>query len=199
MTKKLKKEIREWIILIGVLLILIYTPVGTKITSTLQRGILATGLIKPSLETDELKAQKADYGFTIADREGNRIDFANYKGKTVFLNFWATWCGPCIAEMPDINELHDVYQDNDSIEFIMIAVDDDFRKALDYVDEKEYSLPIFQLKTSLPSVYSASTIPTTYVISPRGKIVVERHGIAKYNSESFKEFIRKLNTDQGGV
>ncbi|MCR9250544.1 MAG: TlpA family protein disulfide reductase [bacterium] len=199
MTKKLKKEIREWIILIGILLILIYTPLGTKITSTLQRGILATGLIKPRLETDESEAQQADYEFTISDRDGNRIDFTNYKGKTIFLNFWATWCGPCIAEMPDINELHNSYKDNDSIEFIMIAVDDDFQKALDYVDEKEYSLPIFKLKTSLPSVYSASTIPTTYVISPRGKIVVERHGIAKYNSESFKEFIRNLNSDLEGV
>ena len=192
MAKKLKKEIKEWVILIGVLIILIYTPIGKTISSTIQRGFLATGLIQPTLNDENSESIKANYNFSLTNHKGQPLRFTEYQGKTIFLNFWATWCGPCIAEMPDINELYQEYENNDQVKFVMISVDKDFEKAKSFIADKSYEFPIHQLTTGLPEVYQATSIPTTYVISPNGNIVVERHGIAKYNTDKFKNFLNNL-------
>ena len=140
---------------------------------------------------DEATPETADYNFMLIDQQGNRKPFADFKEKVVFINFWATWCPPCIAEMPDINSLYED-QKTQGIEFVLISLDDDFQKAKDFLQKKEFAFPIYQLASPLPEVYESSAIPTTYVISPEGKIVVTKSGMAKYNTRKFKDFLQSL-------
>ncbi len=152
MNKKLRKEIIEWVLLIGFLLILFYTPLGTTISTTLQRGLLATGLIRPDISEKE-EAVIADFNFELMDINGNSVPFSTFQGKVIFVNFWATWCAPCIAEMPDINELHQIFEQDENIKFVLISVDRDFEKAQRFMKEKSFNLPLYRLKTGLPDVY----------------------------------------------
>lgn len=191
MNKKLKKEIIEWSVILTVLALLITTGLGAKVASFLQRGIIQTGLMTPDLLTEE-EYLEADYDFKLSDENANLINFKSYKGKTIFINFWATWCPPCVAEMPDINELHAELTGNENIVFIMISMDKERQTALQFKENYDLDLPIYFLESRIPDIYDTHSIPTTYVISPEGKIVSQKHGMAKYNSEKFKKFLKGL-------
>ncbi len=188
--KSVKREIIEWAIFIGVIATLYLTGLHTPVLGFMQGLILKTGIIKPTI--DKESHVRASYSFTLIDRNGEFINFRNYQGKTVFINFWATWCPPCIAEMPDINKLYNQVKD-ENIKFFMISLDDDFEKAKKFVDKKGFDFPIYQLGSLMPKVFHSKAIPTTFVISPQGKIVVKRSGMAEYNTREFREFLVNLS------
>jgi len=149
--------------------------------------VLSTGVISPDEVSGNLQAS---YDFKLLDQDGQDVPFDSFEGQVVFLNFWATWCPPCVAEMPDINSLYD--ETSDSVSFVMISLDKDRKKAMEYVAANEFDFPIYFLNSSLPNTYNVRSIPTTYVLSKEGKVKVANHGMAKYNSKSFKSLLSKL-------
>ena len=187
--KSVKREIIEWAIFLGIIGFLFGTGLHTPVFGFIQGLILKTGIMQPSL--NESSADQADYNFTLIDEDGNQKPFTDFEDKVVFINFWATWCPPCVAEMPDINALYQEMEDK-GIEFAMISFDDEFQKAKNFVEKKEFDFPIYQLASPLPKVYESNAIPTTYVLSPEGKIVVSKSGMAKYNTKKFKRFLEEL-------
>lgn len=191
MNRKLKRELIEWGLLLTVVGVLLITGWYKEVAGFLQRGILETGIMQPDIsETSRM----ADYDFHIIDENGKTIDFSEFQGKTVFMNIWATWCPPCIAEMPDINDLYKKIGTN--VQFVMISVDDDPNIAHKFIDRKGFEFPVYFLKYGLPQAYASSAIPSTYVLSPAGQIVVEEHGLSKYDTEEFRNFLLSLNKDK---
>jgi len=189
--KSLKRDIIEWGIFIGIISIMYLTGLHTPVLGALQGLVLKTGIIQPS--TVEKNYGTADYNFSLLDENGEVVDFEKFKGKTIFLNLWATWCPPCIAEMPDINDLYEDIGQNENIEFVMLSLDKDFEKAKTFIEKKDFNLPIYQLNTHLPDEYNSSSIPTTFVIDPNGKIVLSKKGMAKYNTSKFRGFLSNLS------
>ena len=187
--KSVKREIIEWAIFLGILGFLFGTGLHTPVFGFIQGLILKTGIIQPSI--DESNTVVADYNFILMDQDGKRVPFSEFEDKVVFMNFWATWCPPCVAEMPDIYDLYGEMQ-TEEIAFVLISLDDDFQKAKNFVKKKEFDFPIYQLASALPQVYESKAIPTTYVISPKGEIVVTKSGMAKYNTKKFKGFLQEL-------
>ncbi|HET8839502.1 MAG TPA: TlpA disulfide reductase family protein [Flavobacteriaceae bacterium] len=116
---------------------------------------------------------------------------AQYEGKVIFINIWATWCAPCIAEMPGINDLYNDLK-NENIQFVLFSVDDEFENALAFIKRKEYSFPIYHSGGNIPPLYQTGTIPTTFIIDTKGNLVLEHQGMANYNSDEFKNFLRTL-------
>jgi thiol-disulfide isomerase/thioredoxin len=192
---KIKREIIEWIVMIAVFLGLYLTGMHTQVIGMIQRVVLAPGLIKPEIlsEEDQLNVS---YDFNLLDAQGETVSFTNFKGKTVFLNLWATWCPPCIAEMPDINDLYGKVDLNE-VAFVMISRDDDYQKALSFANKKGYDFPVYAAASRLPQVFQTNSIPTTFIISPEGKLVAKRKGMAKYDSEEFRNFLIGLNKKSG--
>lgn len=188
--RKISKEAREWIILIAVGSFLYFTGLHTTVIGTLQRGILATGIMQPSLE-QEMK--KASYDLLLEDMEGNQVSLSSLKGKTIFMNLWATWCAPCVAEMPDINGLYE--QMNGEVAFVMLSRDEDEAKARNWILRKGYEFPVYFQRSAMPAQYQTGSIPTTFVISPKGNITVTRSGMAKYDTEEFRNYLASLNSD----
>lgn len=186
--KSYRRELTEWLIIVVVGLTLYFTGLHTEAIGLVQRGLLATGIIQPDKVED---TRYADYNFYLTNVSGRRLSFEEFKGQTIFLNFWATWCPPCIAEMPDIEDLYQ--KKGQEVAFVMISLDENRDKARAFVDRKGYDLPIYFLESGLPNTYDTHSIPTTYVISPSGKLVVENHGMAKYDSESFRLLLDQLN------
>jgi thiol-disulfide isomerase/thioredoxin len=155
------------------------------------RGLLEIGLFNPSI-TPNAKAVKvglADIKFK--DAQGKIISLADCKGKVVFLNFWAIWCPPCLAEMPAINKFYEQFKKEDII-FIMVDADGNFAKSQAYMDRKIYQLPIYTLASDIPKSIFKGSLPTTVVFDKEGRISFQGEGAANYSSEKFTGFIEKL-------
>jgi thiol-disulfide isomerase/thioredoxin len=186
------KSIRPWIIMIALFLVLRYTGILSGISYFTGSLLLKTGAMNAGMEAP-LVAKSFDYNFKIKDLNGTVIDFKTFKGKTIFLNVWATWCGPCRVEMPSIQKLYGKIN-SDEIVFIMLAVDDrkDFNKVADFVKEKEYTFPVYVPHEFLPDQLMVRTIPTTFVVNSQGKIATQETGTANYDTEEFKTFLEGL-------
>ena len=200
--KTLKKTLIEYGIIAAVALTLYATGLHTEVIGFVQRGLLATGLITPKIETTHQNetenevtatatATPADFNLTLMDEDGNTLSLADFKGKAIFLNMWATWCPPCIAEMPNINKLYK--EVGDEVAFIMVSLDDDFETAKAFNKRKDFSLPIYTLQSNRPPMYQSSTVPTTYVISANEELVLTHKGMANYNTSKFRKFLKGLN------
>lgn len=197
MKPKTKKSLIEYGIFIGVVLILYVTGLHTEVIGFAQRGILATGLVNPdvsekSLDEDEVNGGplKADYNLKLIDDQGNIKSLEDFRGKVIFFNLWATWCPPCLAEMPGIAKLHEELKDE--VVFVMLSLDQDFNTAIDFNHRKDFKLPIYAPGSSLPQQFqSSTTIPTTYVIDAKGNLIFTHEGMANYSTEEFKEFLIK--------
>jgi thiol-disulfide isomerase/thioredoxin len=186
------KTIRPWAGFILVILILRYTGLMSSISYFSTTALMKTGFMDAGTGSTSI-AQKFNYDFIIKDLNGNKIDVNKFRGKVIFLNMWATWCGPCRAEMPSIQELYNKVN-HDSIIFIMLSLDTDehHQKVVQYVANKEFTFPVYQPSGYLPEQLQVPSIPTTFVIARDGKIKSKNIGTANYNTEKFKGFLEGL-------
>lgn len=191
MKQKVKKELIEWIILLTIIGIIYLGGWHTEVLGRMQQVVLATGIITPDFVDEE---KEGSYDFWLEDLEGNTVSFADFKEEVVFINFWATWCPPCVAEMPDIHNLYDNQKGN--VRFVMISLDQEEEKAKKFIARKDFKFPVYFLKSRLPDIYNTHAIPTTYVLDKKGFIQVENHGMAKYNTEQFNELLNSLSEVQ---
>ena len=188
---QLKKAIKEWGVILGVFGILYITGLHTEVIGGLQRVLLSTGIL-PNTEIDSGDIKKANYNMPLITLNGERTSLEEFEGKTIFLNFWATWCPPCIAEMPNIQKLYEQLENENGIVFVMLSLDEDPEKARAFMERKEFTMPVYFLAGRQPGVYNSTVVPTNYIISPEGNIVVEKRGMAKYNTDEFRSFLLNL-------
>jgi cytochrome c-type biogenesis protein len=131
--------------------------------------------VNPDSTTEnELKASD----FTLVDQYGNTHKLSDYKGKVVFLNFWATWCPPCKEEMPHIEEIYNEYKNNDEDVVILgIAAPNLGREGskeyiTGFLNDNNYTFPVaFDETTEVLEQYYISAFPTTFIIDKEGNII----------------------------
>lgn len=176
-----------------ILFALKYSGLLSSISFVAQSAVLESGLIDPHLDFKE--SESFDYNFIIKDLQGNKHSFDKYKGKVVFLNLWATWCGPCRAEMAGIQKLYASMIPGDSISFVMLSLDKDKdqAKVMKYIRDKEFTFPVFLPSGYLSSQLSVPAIPTTFIIGKDGKIAAKEIGTTNFNTPKFKKFLQKLS------
>ena len=198
MNKKVKKNLIEYGIFGMLMLGIYFSGLHTEIIGFAQRGLLATGAMNPDIEmidneeeTSAKSTTKADFRLKLINSKGEKVDMEKYRGKVIFINLWATWCPPCIAEMPSINDMYkDI--DKDKVEVIMISLDQKFDKAIKYKDNKNYDFEIYAVDGRMPQMYSTQSIPTTYIIDSKGNLAMTHMGMADYNREDFKAYLKSL-------
>lgn len=198
MNKKLKKNIIEYSLLGAVILVLYLSGLHTQIIGFAQRGLLATGIMNPNVEevevnsnTNKLSATKADFNLHLVNSKGERVSMEQFRGKVIFINFWATWCPPCVAEMPSINKMYNSI-DTDKIEVLMVSVDQKFEKAIKYRDKNKFNFEVYAPVAAIPAMYETNSIPTTYIINSKGELIFTHYGMADYNRQDFKDFLKAL-------
>ncbi|TES85524.1 MAG: TlpA family protein disulfide reductase [Candidatus Aminicenantes bacterium] len=133
--------------------------------------------------------------FTVKDLRGREISLSNYSGKVVFLNFWATWCGPCKAEIPDFIEAYKQNKDK-GMEIIGISVDRISPKSvLKFAEKYKINYPVVMSTDKIQKDYEPGPyIPTTIIIDQEGKI---RHRHIGYMSkEAFEGYFLKLTEEK---
>ena len=133
--------------------------------------------------------------FTVKDLKGREISLSNYSGKVVFLNFWATWCGPCKAEIPDLIQAYKQYKDK-GMEIIGISVDRISPKSvLKFAEKYKINYPIIMGTEKILNDYDPGPyIPTTIIVDQEGKIR-HRH-IGYMNKETLKSYFLKLTEEK---
>ncbi len=112
-----RRSVVEWGLMLLVAGSLYVTGYHTEVIGLAQRGLLATGLIQPSYELNEEKMEIAGTQFYFADADFTTRNIGQYRGKVVFLNIWASWCPPCIAEMPSIESLYAQFKNDEDVVF----------------------------------------------------------------------------------
>ena len=174
--------------MIGFLAILFGTGLNKDLSVLLNRAIMLTGLTNPSVENVVDKNLKLNsYDFQLVNINGDLVSFESFRGKTVFINFWATWCPPCVAEMPSIQSLYE--KTGDQVAFVMLSSDDNMGIAKRFMQKKGYTFPVYQLASKVPSQLYSRSIPTTYIISPNGQIIGKYSGATNYDTEEFRDFL----------
>jgi len=127
------------------------------------------GLATTPAETEEQASAAPD--FTVYDVDGNAYKLSDFRGKPVILNFWASWCGPCKMEMPDLEKAYQEY--GDQIQFMMVDLADGSQetveKASAFIKEQGYTFPVFY-DTDMEGAYAygVTGIPVTYFINAEG-------------------------------
>ena len=144
--------------------------------------------------TSVSKEQAFNYDFTVKDLEGNKLEMKDLKGKVIFLNLWATWCGPCRVEMPSIQNLY-TSVDKDKIAFVILSLDQEGQhgKIVQFINDKQFTFPVYQPASPLPNLLRVNTIPTTFIISPDGKVKSKKVGMANYDTDEMREFLKELS------
>ena len=159
----------------------------------LNEVIDAPELKKPS--SREMKVTTIDFESNMlqfSDLENNIFSIQNFKGKNLFINYWATWCNPCLAEMPYMAELYEKYKEEEDIIFLYLSREK-LETIKDYIpkDESLQQLPIYKIVTD-DEFFATSGIPTTFIVNSDGEVIVKDLGTAFWNDESVFKFIDNL-------
>ncbi len=137
-------------------------------------------VVEEEPDADEAATEKiAAPDFTLTDQYGNTHSLSDYKGKIIFLNFWATWCPPCRAEMPDIQALYEEYQKMDDPDVVILGVafpnygkEQSVEGITQFLDENGYTYPVLMdTEASLVLPYYITAYPTTFMIDPDGNVL----------------------------
>lgn len=143
---------------------------------------------EPSLGTKEVAAD-----FTLRALDGKLHKLSEYRGKVVFLNFWATWCPPCRAEIPSMERLNEVLGSKD---FVMLAVnvDENVKELEDFVKENQHNFTILSdADGQIQKLYKVYKFPETFVIDRKGRIVEHIVGARDWSStEALKFFTSQI-------
>ena len=159
----------------------------------LNEVIEAPKLEPPSPE--DMKISTIDFESNVlqfSDLDNNIFSIQDFKGKNLFINYWATWCNPCLAEMPYMAELYEKYKDEEDIIFLYLS-----REKLETIknyipkDESLQQLPIYKIITD-DEFFATSGIPTTFIVNSDGEVIVKDLGSAFWNDESVFKFIDNL-------
>ena len=133
--------------------------------------------------------------FTLTDTAGKTHKLADYKGKWVLVNFWATWCPPCLEEIPDLVALYENKKNN----IIVIGVALDYRNAkqvMDFAESMQVSYPIVLGNPKLATeVGPVDGLPTTYLYNPAGKMVA--HQVGGVTKEAVEDYIQRVAKSSG--
>jgi thiol-disulfide isomerase/thioredoxin len=129
------------------------------------------------------------YIASLRDLEGSPV--AMSEDKLVFVNIWATWCGPCNMEMPGIQTLYDKYKDHEKMAFYIIS-DEDPQTVSPFIERKGYRLPFYQFAGPYPAALDGNAIPRTYIIY-KGEILAQETGASRWDRPEIIDLIdRKL-------
>lgn len=177
-------------ILFVLFIVFLFTPYGMPVRSLMIKGVsIVTTKIFPVEMDDDEKVVIGNYNWELVDFSGNRLNFNAFEEKVTVVNFWATWCAPCVAEMPGFQNLYDEY--GDRVSFLFVA-NDEKAKVQKFIEKRDYTFPVYFQVSQAPRELQSSSLPTTYFIDREGKIHVYKVGAADWNSTKVKAVLESL-------
>jgi len=181
MLNKSKFKLSNILFVIAVALLL-YSP--TRV------WLLRQVAFSPSIEKIENLKEIETYSWQLKGLNSSDIDFQSFQNEVVLVNFWATWCPPCKAEMPMLQSLYNDYKDK--IRFVLVT-NENWGVVQKYFEKENYNLPVYNSISYPPKNFTeTNSIPATYLINKKGQIVINKIGAANWNSKSVRNTIDQL-------
>lgn len=179
----MKKNILIWgitIVLILVAFLVTNSYTKNKTVMTVDASTQASEDLKQSSAGNNQLNTESDLekaiDFKLKDLDGNEVALSDFRGKNVYLNFFATWCPPCKAEMPDIEKMYQKYKDKD---FVVLAVDlgEDMDTVKSFIEKNNFNFKVLlDSDQSVAEKYSISAIPVSVFIDKKGNVVAKKVG-----------------------
>jgi thiol-disulfide isomerase/thioredoxin len=126
---------------------------------------------------------------------GEVARLSDFKGKTVFFHVWATWCGPCVMELPSVVRLADQFKDDPNVRFVLVSIDQKLDELDAFIEAKGLSLPVYTLQSSLPPELQTEGIPATFFIDRMSKIRRVQEGSYQWDRQSVVNELRQLSEE----
>ncbi len=130
-----------------------------------------------------------DYGWKLTAMDGRETTLAEHRGKVVFVNVWATWCGPCVVEMPSIQALYSV-AGKEGVDFVLVS-EEEAPTVKSFIEQEKYTFPVFTAGR-LPEKFKTQGIPATFIVDKQGSIAHRHVGAADWNTESCRTLLRGM-------
>ena len=143
----------------------------------------------PSELDAEDQTQLKPFAYQLSDLNDNTNAIEIGNGNVSFISYWATWCPPCIAELPSISALHADY--GNQVNFILIT-NEEPEVVTRFLEKKGYDMPVFIPQIEAPNALYDGSIPTNYIIDGNGKIIIKETGAADWNSEKVRGILDGL-------
>ncbi len=135
--------------------------------------------------------------FTLPDLSGASVSLADFKGKVVVLDLWATWCGPCRMEIPFLVSLYEEYKD-DGLVVVGVGLDKGGERVLKpFAESNNMSYPVLVGNPSIQAEYGVTGIPTTFILDRNGRISAKHVGFHPSMADGMKSEIVRLLGDEG--
>ena len=183
----LKSKIKKSNIIFLIIIALLITPQTRQpIQVFFHKGIAVVNPV--SINKNNLVAIE-DFNWKLKNINGNYFNFRETKGKVVLINFWATWCPPCIAEMPSMQLLYADYKDK--VEFIFVSNESE-TVINNFLNKHNYTFDVFNSMSEYPKHFNVKSIPRTFIIDKKGNIVIDKSGAVNWNSDSVRNMVDEL-------
>lgn len=175
-----------------VLIISILIPQSRIEVMGFVNGIRAM-VVKPSVKDSKeaVMLTKEDLNWSLFDINGKQVNLSDSDGKIIFINNWATWCPPCVGEMPGIQKLYDKYKDNDKVAFYIIT-NESVYKVKDFLNERDFSFPVYISSGVYPEPFSSRSIPITFLVTPDKRILIKQTGATDWGGKKMEKIINDL-------
>lgn len=152
----------------------------SNLSSRMDTGGIATApavVENPTADTQPQPSAAPD--FTVYDAEGNTHSFSDFRGKPVILNFWASWCGPCVSEMPEFQRFYEEY--GQDIHFLLVNLTDGQQETVEsasqFISDQGYTFPVyFDTDIDAAAKYGVTAVPVSYFIDAEGYFVAWAQG-----------------------
>lgn len=182
MVFKLNKKFFSNVVFVLAMGLLIYSP--TRI------WLLRQIAFSPSVENVKDRTSIKNYNWQLQGLNTDNINFSEVKGKVIFVNFWATWCPPCRAELPMIQKLYNDYKDK--VAFIFVT-NENWEKVSNFFEKNNYNLPVYNSISSPPNQFlKTNSIPSSFLVDKNGSILIEKVGAADWNSKKTRNIINEI-------
>ncbi|GAC1306295.1 MAG: hypothetical protein NVSMB24_16420 [Mucilaginibacter sp.] len=176
-----------------VVLALVILVISPSAKAKLIQGLMKVGLFQPDVPANVKKHPVTVLPEIILKTHDNRtVNLNDQSDKVVFINFWATWCPPCIAEMPSISGLYEKLNNNNNIVFITVDTDNDFSKSIPFMKKHGYNMPVYTTETNIPESLQGNATPSTVILDKKGNVVFRHDGAADYSNTKVLAYLTQL-------
>lgn len=185
-----KSRKRWWSIMFDFLFLLLILAMVIPVSRrTMSSFVVRQTLISPRESAKTIFLDDDDWQLRVMSYDGEYYNLKDFESKPVFINYWATWCPPCIAELPSIQNLYNQYRDK--VHFIFIS-NESPDVVNSFMQRRGYDLPLYVFAGPVPDAFESSVLPTTFVIGSGGRIVLFKTGAARWDSKKVFRLMDRL-------